>query len=131
VFGLSQLQALVIIFILLPIVAAAVLVPLMVRWLSRGPKPILISELLAHGIPAEGKILTTKSLGNIFDFRPMVRFNLQATVEAGEEPFELEVVQALPRSMVGVFRPGDIVKLRLSPDRSAGAIEWGYSAPET
>jgi hypothetical protein len=129
VFGLSQVQALVIIFILLPIVAAAVIVPLLVRWMSKGPRPILTSELLAHGTPAEGKILNIRSLGNVLDFRPMVRFRLEVTVHAGEEPFELEVVQSLPRSMVGVFRTGDMVQVRLSPDRSAGAIEWGYEAP--
>jgi hypothetical protein len=131
VFGLSQVQALVILFVLLPIVAAAVIVPLMVRWLSRGPTPMRTSELLAHGTPAEGTILGIRSLGNILDVKPMVRFELQVTADAGEEPFDLAVVQALPRSMVGVFRPGDIVRLRLSPDRSRGAIEWGYEAPET
>lgn len=129
-FGLSQLQALVVLFILLPIVVAAILVPLMVRWLSRGPTPILTSELLAHGHPAEGTILNVRSLGNIFDVKPMVRFDLQVTVNANEEPFRLEVVQSLPRAMVGIYQPGDIVQLRLSPDRSAGAIEFGYDAPE-
>lgn len=130
VFGLTPTQELVIIFVLLPIVAAALIVPLMVWWLSRGPVPMLTSELLAHGTPAEGRILSVRSLGTIFDVRPMVRFALLATVGAGEEPFEIEVVQSLPRSMIGEFRPGDIVQLRMSPDRSTGAIELGYEAPE-
>ena len=130
VLGFSQLQGLVIIFVLLPIVVAVVMVPLMVRWLSRGPRPMLTSELLASGTPAEGRILSIRSLGNILDVRPMVRFDLEATVESGEEPFQLQIVQSFPRSMVGVFQPGDIVRLRLSPDRSTGAIEWGYEAPE-
>lgn len=128
-FGLSQTQALVILFLLVPIVAAAVIVPLLVRSLSKGPKPLLTSEILANGSPAEANIVSVRSLGNIFDVRPMVRFRLQVTAGGGGEPFDLEVVQALPRSMVGVFRPGDTVRLRLSPDRSAGAIEWGYEAP--
>jgi hypothetical protein len=120
---------LVIIFVLLPIVAGLVIVPLLVRWLSKGPRPVLTSELLASGTPAEGRILSTRTLGNVLDIRPMVRFDLEATVE-GAEPFELQIVQSFPRSTAGVFRPGDIVRLRLSPDRSAGAIEWGYETPE-
>lgn len=130
-FGLSQMQGLVIIFVLLPIAAAVVIVPLMVRWLSKGPKPMLTSELLASGTPAEGRILSVRSLGNILDVRPMVRFELEATTGSGEEPFDLELVQSFPRSMVGVFQPGDIVRLRVSPDRSTGAIEWGYEVPES
>lgn len=128
-FGLSQTQALVILFVVVPVVAAAVIVPLMVWWMSKGPKPVLTSELLAHGVPAQGEILRVRSLGNVLDVRPMVRFTLRVTMDGGE-PFEMEVVQALPRSMVGVFRPGDLVRLRLAPDRSAGAIEWGYEPPE-
>ena len=120
-----------ILFVLLPIVAGVVIVPLLVRWLSKGPRPMLTSEILATGTPGEGTILNVRPLGNIFDTRPMVRFNLQATVEGDNQPFDLEVVQSFPRSMTGLFRPGDIVRLRLSPDRSTGAIEWGYEAPET
>lgn len=130
-FGLTQLQGLVILFVLLPIVAAAVIVPLMVRWLSKGPRPTLTSELLASGTPGEGRILRVRTLGNIFDVRPMIKFDLEATVQGGDQPFDLEVVQSFPRAMSGHFRPGDIVQLRVSPDRSAGAIEWGYEAPET
>jgi hypothetical protein len=130
VVGLTQVQELVILFVLLPIVVAVILVPLMVWRLSKGPRPILTSELLAHGIPADGKVLTVRSLGNVLDSRPMVRFQLEVTGGTGEEPFELEVVQSFPRSMVNAFQPGDIVRLRLSPDRSVGAIEWGYEVPE-
>ena len=92
---------------------------------------MLTSELLATGTPGEGRIRSVRTLGNILDTKPMIRFNLEASVEGGGEPFDLEVVQSFPRSMVGLFRTGDIVQLRLSPDRSAGAIEWGYEAPET
>lgn len=105
--------------------------PLLVRWLSKGPRPLLTSELLATGTPAEGTIVKTKNLGNILDTKPMIRINLEATVEGESEPFELVVVQSFPRSVVGLFRPGDVVQLRVSPDRSTGAIEWGYEAPDT
>lgn len=130
VFGLTQVQALVILFVVLPLVAAAVIVPALVWWLSRGPKPLLTSELLASGTPAEGTIRSIRSMGTILDARPMIRFRLDVTPDGGGEPFELEVVQSFPRSMLGVLRPGDIVRVRLSPDRSAGAIEWGYEPPQ-
>ena len=90
---------------------------------------MLTSELLAHGVPAEGRIVGIKPLGGILDARPMVRFSLQVTDDSGGEPFDLDVVQSFPRSMVWEFRPGDIVNVRLSEDRSIGAIEWGYEAP--
>lgn len=119
-----------VLFVLLPIVVAAILVPVMVRLLSRGPTPMLTSEILAHGDPAEGTVVSAKSLGNLFDVRPMIRIDLQVTTGPTDEPFPLQVVQSFPRSMVGVFRSGDVVKVRLSPDRTAGAIEWGYEAPD-
>jgi hypothetical protein len=128
--GLSQTQGLVIVFVLLPIAVGAILVPLLVWWMSKGPRPVLTSELLAHGTPAEGTILKVRSLGNVLDVRPMVKFDLEVTAEPGEEPFELEVVQSIPRRLVGLFKPGDIVRLRLAADRSAGAIEWGYEVPD-
>lgn len=128
-FGLSQTQALVVLFILVPVAAAAVIVPALVWWLSRGETPTLTSELLADGTPAEGTIVGIRSLGNILDTRPMVRFRLRVSEQPGADPFDLDVVQAVPRTMVGVYRAGDIVRVRLSPDRSEGAIEWGYEEP--
>ena len=119
----------VVLFILLPIVAAVIIVPILVWWLSKGPRPMLTSELLAQGIPAEGRIVRIRSLGSMFDARPMLRVSLQVTEASSGEPFDLDVVQSFPRSMVGVFRPGDIVNVRLSEDHSMGAIEWGYEVP--
>ncbi len=91
---------------------------------------MLTSELLAHGTPAEADIVRVRSLGNVLDVRPMVEFTVRVNAEPGEEPFELQIVQAIPRTMLGLFQPGDRVRVRLSPDRSAGAIEWGYESPE-
>lgn len=110
----------------MPVVVAAILVPTMVWWLSRGPRPMLTSELLDHGSPAQGDIVRIRSLGNVLDARPMVEFTLRVTEAPGDEPFDLRVVQAVPRNMLGLFQPGDLVRVRLSPDRAAGAIEWGY-----
>jgi hypothetical protein len=110
--------------VLLPIVLAAVVFPL-VAWRSRDtPRPPLTSEILATGIPGEAEILTTKVFGSIIDFRPMVRFRLRVRM-AGDAPFELDVFQALPRGVVHALRPGDLVDVRVTADRAAGAIVWG------
>jgi hypothetical protein len=123
-FGLSETQALVVLFVVLPFVVAAVVVPLAVWRLSRGPKPVLTSDILAYGDPAEAEVISVRNVGGLFDPRPMVRFQLRVT-PSGEAPFELEVVQSLPRAVIGRFRPGETVEVRLTPDRSAGAIVWG------
>jgi len=124
-FGLSPNQALVVLFVFLPFAAAALVVPLVV-WRHRDdPKPVLTSEILATGASAEAEILSVRSLGNILDMRPMVRFVLRVRAEVGEDPFQLEVVQSLPRSLIGVYKAGDFVEVRLTPDHSAGAVVVG------
>lgn len=121
VLGLSPVQALVILFVVLPIVAAAVIVPLVGWRTSKGPRPVLTSEILATGQPARGEILEVRSLGTILDVKPMVRFRLRVSAPA-DEPFDLTVVQSLPRSLVGRYRRGDVVELRVTSDRAAAAI---------
>ena len=122
IFGLSQTQALVILFVILPFATAAVVVPLVAWRNSSGPKPVLTSDILAHGDPGQAEIVTVRTLGSILELRPMVRFQLRV-----QEPdqFDLEVVQALPRGVIGRFRPGDVVDVRLTPDHAAGAVVWG------
>lgn len=125
-FGLSPTLALLILFVVLPFALAGLVVPF-VAWRHRDdPKPVLTSEILATGVRARAEILSVRSLGNILDMKPMVRFVLRVTGDAGAgEPFDLEVVQSIPRSLVGVFRPGDRVEVRLTPDHSAGAVVLG------
>ncbi len=128
-FGLTTTQALVVLFVLLPFALAAVIVPLVAwRW-SRGPQPVLTSEILAGGLPAEAEILSVRPLGTFLDVRPMVRFQLLVMVAPEEDRFELEVVQSFPRGVLRDFRPGDIVEIRITEDRSAGAIVWGGAHP--
>jgi len=141
-FGLSPTQALVVLFVFLPFALAALVIPF-VAWRHRGdPKPVLTSEILASGVRGRAEIVSVRLLGTILDLKPMVRFVLRVTTEAGApggtaadsgagssvdagEPFDLEVVQSIPRSLVGVYRPGDTVEVRLTPDRSAGAVVLG------
>jgi hypothetical protein len=59
----------------------------------------------------------------------MVRFLLRVTASADDGPFELEVIQSLPRYAVRDFRPGDQVEVRLTRDHSAGAVVWSGLPP--
>jgi hypothetical protein len=81
---------------------------------------VLTSEILAHGDAGEAEILSVRNVGNLFDPRPMVRFNLKVTSDS--EPFEIEVVQSFPKYAIRSFHPGDRVDIRLTPDRTAGAV---------
>ena len=127
--GLTQAEGLVLIFVVLPFAVAAVVVPFVVWRSSRGPKPILTSEILASGIRGEAEILSMRTLGSILEVRPMVRFQLKVRPGPDEAPFDLEVVQSLPRSVISEFRSGDVVEVRFTPDRTAGAVVWGLSPP--
>lgn len=130
-FGLSPTQALVVLFVFLPFALAALVIPF-VAWRHRGdPKPFLTSEILATGVRGRAEIVSVRSLGSVVDLKPMVRFMLRVDAGgpdpdgSGGEPFDLEVVQSIPRSLVGVYRAGDTVEVRLTPDRSAGAVVLG------
>jgi hypothetical protein len=85
---------------------------------------MLTRDILATGERAQGEIVSVKNLGTIVDLRPMVRVVLNVSTADADQPFELEVVQSFPRSVVYGLRPGEHVEIRLSPDRSAGAIVW-------
>lgn len=128
-FGLTTAQALVILFVLLPFVLAAIIFPL-VSWRSRGgPKPVLTSDILAHGEPGRARIVAVRNLGGVLDVRPMVRFTLEVRASGENDSFDMEVVQALPRSLVRDYRPGEIVDVRFTPDRTAGAVVLGSVRP--
>lgn len=114
-------------FVVLPFALAAVVIPF-VAWRHRGdPKPVLTSDILATGVRGRAEIVSVRSLGSVVDLRPMVRFVLRVTAVdgTGGEPFDLVVVQSVPRSLVAVYRPGDTVEVRLTPDRTAGAVVLG------
>jgi hypothetical protein len=124
IFGLNQTQALVILFLIMPFAVAAIIVPLVAWRANKGPRPILTSEILAQGLPGRAEIMSIRTLGSILDVRPMVRFELRITAQPGEQPFDLEAVQSLPRGVIGRYRPGDWVEVRFTPDRQAAAVVW-------
>ncbi len=106
------------------LVAGAVIA--FVAWRSKGkPAPIRTSTILAEGQPAEAEVLSVKPLGSFLEVRPMVRFLLRVR-SGGDEPFDLEVIQSLPRSAMREFHTGDVIEVRLTADRSAGAVVWGW-----
>ncbi|HEY3811520.1 MAG TPA: hypothetical protein VGL49_08800 [Acidimicrobiales bacterium] len=108
---------------MLPFVVAGPVIAF-VSWRSSGtPPPVRTSTILAEGDPAEGEVLSVKLLGTFLDMRPMVRFSLRVHVD-GESAFDLEVVQSLPRGVARDYHTGDLVELRLTHDRSAGAVVW-------
>ncbi len=113
-----------VLFLLVPFGVAAVVVPLVAWRSSKGPRPVLTSEILASGDAAEAEVLSVRTLGGFLDPLPMIRFRLLVTVDPDDEPFELEVVQALPRGAAGGFRTGELVEVRLTADRTAGAVVW-------
>jgi hypothetical protein len=118
-----------VLFVVLPFAVAAVVIPFVAWRHSSDPKPVLTSEILAHGIRAQGEILSVRQLGTILDLRPMIRFALRVTASGEDVPFELEVIQSLPRYAVRDFRPGDHVEVRLTADHSAGAVVWSGIPP--
>jgi hypothetical protein len=119
----------VVLFVLLPIPVAAVVIAFVV-WRSSGdPPPVRTSVILAEGEPAQAEVLAVRALGGPLDIRPMVRFSLRVSSGPDGPPFELEVVQSLPRGAIRQVHAGDVVEVRVTADRSAGAVVWGGPAP--
>jgi hypothetical protein len=125
VIALTQSQALVLLFVVLPfLVAFPVLAFVSWRWKGR-PAPIRTSTILQEGDPAEAEVLAVRHLGTLVDVRPMVRFSLRIRPLTGGEPFELEVTQSMPRGVARQIKVGETVDVRVMPDHSAGAVVWG------
>jgi hypothetical protein len=123
-FGITQDQALVFLFVVLPFLVAVPVI-YFVGWRWKGkPAPIRTSAILEHGDPAHATVLAIKPLGGFLDSRPMIRFSLRVTAGGGEEPFDLEVTQSMPRAVSREIRVGETIDVRVTPDHSAGAVVW-------
>ena len=118
---MTQVQALVILFVILPFAVAGGVI-WFVTWRSSGdPPPIRTSEVLARGEPGEAEVLAVRSFGGLLDTRPMVRLDLRITT-AGRSAFDLQVTQSFPRAYARTLGPGDHVEVRVTADGAAAAV---------
>jgi len=116
--------ALILLFVVLPFVVAALVIAFVSWRSSGGPAPVRTSDVLAHGDPAEADVLSVKALGGFLDVRPMVKMGLRIRVPDAS-PFELEVTQSIPRGMLSELREGTVVEVRVTPDRATAAVVLG------
>jgi hypothetical protein len=122
VLALSTSAALLLLFVVLPFVLAVVVIAL-VQWRAPAvPAALRTPELLANGEPARGTLVDWRSHATSFiDRRPMVSLRFDATAEDGTA-FELVVTQSLARPVIAALEKGMTFELRVSPDRTAGAV---------
>jgi hypothetical protein len=121
VVAITQVQALVVLFVVLPFVVASGVIAFVSWRSSDGPPPVRTSDILATGDPGEAEILAIRSFGGLLDTRPMVRLDLRVTT-AANPAFDLQVTQSLPRPYARALRVGDRVEVRVLPDRSGAAV---------
>jgi hypothetical protein len=121
VVAITQVQALVVLFVVLPFVVAAGVIAFISWRSSDGPPPVRTSDILATGDPGEAEVLAIRSFGGLLDTRPMVRLDLRVATTA-DPAFDLQVTQSLPRPYARALRVGDRVEVRVLPDRSAAAV---------
>ena len=119
--AITQVQALVVLFVVLPFVVAAGVIAFVSWRSSDGPPPVRTSDILATGEPGEAEVLAIRSFGGLLDTRPMVRLDLRVTT-AADPAFDLQVTQSLPRAYARALRVGDRVEVRVLPDRSGAAV---------
>ena len=119
--AITQVQALVVLFVVLPFVVAAGVIAFISGRSSDGPPPVRTSDILATGDPGEAEVLAIRSFGGLLDTRPMVRLDLRVTT-AAHPAFDLQVTQSLARPYARALRVGDRVEVRVLPDRSGAAV---------
>jgi hypothetical protein len=126
---MTQVQALVLLFVVLPFIVAAAVIGF-INWRSSSdPPPVRTSTILETGEPGEGEVLGIRSFGGLLDTRPMVRLDLRVTTP-GSPAFDLQVTQSLPRPFARALRVGDHLELRVLRDRTAAAIVPSPDEPE-
>jgi len=128
VLAITQVQALVVLFVVLPFVVAAGVI-WFVSWRSKGDAPpVRTSTILADGDPGDAEVLAIRAFGGMLDTRPMVRLDLRIST-GGRPPFDLQVTQSLPRPFARALRIGDRVEVRVLPDGSGAAVIPGAPEP--
>ena len=127
VLAVSQGVALLFLFVALPLVLAAAIAWLVQSRSEPFPPELRTSSLLRDGQPAEGTLLDWRSPAQSFlDRHPMITFRVSI---AADVPFELDITQSIPRALLRSLEKGDMVDVRLSADRTVGAIV--LSPPES
>jgi hypothetical protein len=107
-------------FVVLPLVLAAVIARLVGRRSSPFPREHLTSVLLEEGDEVEGELLDWRSPAQSFlDRHPMVTFRVSID---GNPPFEMAITQSVHRDVLRRLQRGSTVDVRLSADRTTGAI---------
>jgi hypothetical protein len=80
-------------------------------------------SILAHGIPAEAKILKLSETGTTINDRPLVRFLLE--VHPADRPaFQVETEKVISILDIPRIQPGTIVPVRYDPSSNAVALVW-------
>ncbi|MBA3654083.1 MAG: hypothetical protein H0W70_07795 [Actinobacteria bacterium] len=114
---MSQPAALLLLFVVLPLVVTPIVVAIVVRRSPDLPPEYRTSWLLEHGEPVSGELVSWKNKGPfLLDGRPMVAF---VVLVAGER---LDFTQSVPRHVVGELSEGMTLDVRVSPDRRAAAM---------
>jgi hypothetical protein len=117
----SQTAALLLLFVVLPLIVTPLVVWIVVQRAPDVPAGYRISELLDHGEEANAELIEWKNKGPfLFDSRPMIAYRL--SVRTDGEPYELLVTQSTPRDVVARLEQGMTLQVRVSRDRQAGAI---------
>ena len=114
---MSTNAALLVIFVVLPLIVAPVVVMFVARRSPAVPPEHRTSWLLENGEPMSGELVSWKNKGPfLLDSRPMVAFVI--TVD-GER---VDITQSVPRGVIAKLSEGMTLDLRVSPDRRAAAI---------
>ena len=118
--GLLVVMALLLLFVVVPVVTAVAVVAL-VQWRSAAvPAGYRTSDLLRDGTPATATLIEWRTPGQSFlEARPMATFRVAV---ADHEPGELSITQSVPRAVLRRMKPGMDLNVRLSPDGLAGAV---------
>jgi hypothetical protein len=113
--------SLLVLFVIVPVAVGVVVMAVIGRAGPSAAPGTRTSELLTNGELAEAEVLGARRLGSPLDLRPMVQLRLEVRPDSGE-PFELTVVQSMPRRALASLLPGTKVQARLGPGRAVGAV---------
>lgn len=109
-----------IIFVVVPLVVVGPIIWFVSRQARNDASPVLTSDVLATGEPAQAEITAVKSFGGFLDTRPMVRFGLR--VAGADGPYDIDATQSVPRRLLRDLHPGSVVHVRVTADHASAAL---------